>query len=171
MGRGQVKDSHLARPATGKEWSAFRRQLFREWSLGGARPVYCFACGCEIPPGLGEVEHRISARRRPDLAWTRVWMGAPFLVPVHGSGRKRCPLHDLACNAVIGSNVARRDELGRSVPLTAAEITAAMERARAVPRSSTGRDRAVLPPLARVPGYSRPPQSRPRVYDGAGRPW
>lgn len=174
MGRGQVADSHVPRPCTGPEWSRYRRQLLREWSLDGARPVLCFACSCEIEPGLAEVEHRISARRRPDLAWTRMWRGQPFLVPVHGSGRKRCPVHDLACNAILGSNAARRDEWGRSVPLTPAEITAAMGRTAGNPRSSTGRDRKVLPPPTRVRGYYRPPGESPtgqKIFAEAGRDW
>lgn len=165
MGRGQVRDSRAMGEPSGPAWSAFRRVLFGEW---GSRPK-CFACGCQVDgPDRGEVEHRISTSLRPDLAWTRWWQGEPFLVPVHGSGRKRCPACDLACNLVIGSNAARRDELGRSVPLTPAEITAAQQRTRGRGRSSTGRDRRDSPPEpAKMPGS--PPE--PRVFPAAGRAW
>jgi hypothetical protein len=164
MGRGQVKNSTDQRMAAGKEWTAFLRRLWTGPWLGEP----CFACGCAISPGLGEAEHRISVQRRPDLTWSLRWMGEPFLVPVHGSGRKRCPVHDIACNMVIGSNAARRDELGRSVPLTPAEIDAAVERARSRPRSSAGKDRRAPVRESAAPRVKLPER---RVYADAGRPW
>jgi len=153
-------------PPSGPAWTEFRRRLFADWAARG--PVRCFACGCPIAAGQGEIEHRISASRRPDLAWTKWWQGEPFLVPVHGSGKRRCPSHDLACNAVIGANAARRDDLGRSVPLTAAEIAAAQERTRARGRSATGRDRRKPPAAAPEPAATG---AKPRVFPAAGRAW
>lgn len=157
---------------------AYRPQLWREWSARG--PVLCFACRCPVRSlDYCEVEHRISARLRPDLAWTTWWQGERFLVPVHGSDysasggvNKRCGTHDLACNLVIGSNAARRDELGRSLPLTEEEIAAAMARTRSRPRSTAGRDRR-KPPGApgnqrESAGDARNPRGTPAV---TGRAW
>lgn len=162
---GQARQP-LARnaPPAGARWKEFRGALFREWG----RPA-CFACGCPVDgPGAGEVEHRISWHVRPDLTWSRFWNGEPFLVPVHGSGHKRCPVHDIACNLVIGSNIARRDSLGRSVPLTPEEITAAQQRTQGRPRSSTGRDRRQ--PARKTPEVPAAP-ARPRAFPKAGREW
>ncbi len=175
MARGPTSSTTLLRP-DGARWAEFRRYLWRSQSARG--PVACFACGCPVAgPGQGEIEHRISASRRPDLAWTEYWRGERFLVWVHGSDysarggpNKRCPVHDIACNMVIGSNAARRDELGRSLPLTPEELEAAVARAQGRPRSTAGKDRRRRPARTISENPTNAP-ARPKPDVLAGRPW
>jgi hypothetical protein len=135
MSRGQPRDSRAPGPPAGPRWSAFRRELFARWSASGTRPVLCWACGHPVPgPDGGEVQHVISWRVRPDLAWTR-----SNLRPIHGGGRKRCPDPScgLACNAVAAGQPAQ----GQPVPWSAEFIAAARARTEDGRRSGTGRDR------------------------------
>jgi len=170
MGANLASGATLWKPS-GPKWVAFRQRLFAGWARTGQ--LACFACGCPVNgPAAGEIEHRISTRLRPDLAWEQWWKGERFLVPVHGSGKKRCPVHDLACNAVIGSNAARRDELGRSLPLTPEEIAAAQARAAERPRSGTGRDRRKSRGSAAKPRETAETPKNPRGTPvSIGRAW
>ena len=108
MGRGQVRDSSLKGPPSGPGWVAFRKQLFAE--RGGA-PL-CYHCSHPVyGPARGEIQHLLSPRLYPQLAWSR-----SNLRIVHAGGAKRCPVCDLACQSISASNIAPRDEMGRPLP-------------------------------------------------------
>ena len=147
---------------------AFRKRLFGGPWLG--KP--CAACGHPIAPGLGEVQHQLSWRTRPDLAWQMTYMGQPQLVPVHAGGRKRCPdpACDLACNAILGGNACPRDELGRPVlPFPAAFLADKQAERR------QHRERGRHGFSAKPPGSARrtrePAETPRRSLLDAGRNW
>jgi hypothetical protein len=144
----------------GPGYGRFSARLWGTPRPEGFRGLPCYHCGHAIRPGLGEVQHLLSPRVRPDLAQSRA-----NVVPAHAGGRKRCPVCDLACQAIAAGNLAPRDAQGRPLPWDEAFIRARMAeraayRARAAPsapggaapRAPAGRDRA-------------------QVYRDAGRPW
>ena len=168
-----MRDSSLgARPCTGPEWTAYRRQLFRGPFAG--KP--CAACGHEIRPGLGEIQHQLSVRTHPEHAWTVTVLGSPNLVPVHGGGARRCPdpVCRLACNSILAGNAAPRDEDGRPVlpfpPDFLAAKVAERQAYRARPAPSARKPRQT----PGNPGRDRPAARaapEPRVWPDAGRAW
>jgi hypothetical protein len=163
-------------------WREFARQLWATEFRGAS----CWFCGHHIVRGLGEIEHRISPSLRPELAWKIFFSGEPFLVPVHGGGKRRCPEPgcDLDCNAIAGGNAAPRDELGRSAKWSP-EFLERKQAERRTYRAREGRSsvarRAALgldksawmrpASASRVadPVGKSPPQRR--VYADAGRQW
>jgi hypothetical protein len=149
----------------------FRRALWARWGPG----VPCWFCGHHIRSGLGEIEHRISPRLRPDLAFTTWWRGEPFLVPVHGGGRRRCPEPgcDLDCNAIAGGNAAPRDELGRSARWSETFL-AGRQAERAAHVARTGRrasPRRGLPGKPAAEPQRQPARVPARPRADVGRAW
>jgi hypothetical protein len=71
----------------------------------------CYHCKHRIAPGLGEIQHLYSVRTHPHMA-----SQISNLRPCHGGGARRCPVCDLACNAIAAGNVAPRDSEGRPLP-------------------------------------------------------
>jgi hypothetical protein len=166
IGHGQPGGVGTAR------WRAFTKQLWATEFRG--QP--CWLCGHRIIPGYGEVEHRISPSLRPDLAWSQWYRGEPFLVPVHGGGKRRCPEPSCAldCNATAGGNAAPRDELGRSAKWPP-EFLARKQQERATYRAREGRS-SVTRRAGASTGMRPAPEAKPappgrRVYADAGRPW
>lgn len=147
---------------TGPRWAAYRKMLFRRW---GNRP--CWYCHEPIAPGMGEVEHRISWRRRPDLAWQEFCPdGEPNLVPVHGAGRKRSP-SGLACNLIAASNTVARDEMGRPLPFSTEYIAEKVSERRAF--LASGRAGKQFPRNPPAPAADLPP--RKLISPFHGRDW
>jgi len=163
-----------------------RWQDFRRWLLADPlRGQPCWFCGHHFRErNLAEIEHRISPSLRPDLAWSPHWRGEPFLVPVHGGGKRRCPEPscDLDCNAIAGGNAAPRDALGRSAQWSP-EFLAGKQAERRTYRAREGRssvartaarNRGLMPgSWAADPPPRKPPRKEPsrRVWADAGRPW
>jgi hypothetical protein len=169
-GMGKIKPGIIrAAGPSGPKWTALRRRLFSP-DMWGTAPL-CYHCGHPIrSPGwqFGEVQHLLSPRTHPQLAWTVANMR-----PVHASDysrsggvNKRCPACDLACQAVAAGNLAPRDADGRPLPFPPAFTAARMaDRQRylaggKVPRSARE--------SGKVPGT---PAAEPRTFPQAGRPF
>jgi hypothetical protein len=114
---------HKSGEPSGAVWVALRARLWRTWTVNGSHKATCYACGHEILPALGEVQHLLSPSSHPQLA-----LAESNLRPIHGGGRRRCPICRLSCNSLSAGNLAARDESGRPLPFTDAFITAAQER-------------------------------------------
>jgi len=166
MGRSRKPGLIRSPSPAGPAWSAFRARLF-SWEGWGPAPD-CFHCGHAIKPGLGTVQHLISPRARPDLAWER-----SNLRPAHAGGTRRCPECDLACQEIAAGNLAPRDGQGRPLPFPPEFLKAKIaERAawkrRAGPSTRKRREARETPDL---PEKIPPKSGRPRIDVNAGRAW
>lgn len=117
-------------------WASMRATLWRTWTGNGAHAAVCYHCQHPIQ-GIGEVQHLISPRIRPELA-----MAESNLRPSHGGGKKRCPTCGLACNPLAAGNAAARDAEGRPLPFTDQFIREAQERTKTGQRPAAGRPAA-----------------------------
>jgi hypothetical protein len=165
MGRYQPRNSADPGPPTGRAWAAFRRQLFAEH---GGTPL-CWHCQHPVlGPQRGEVQHLLSPRTHPQLAWAR-----SNLKIVHAGGSKRCQVCDLSCQSISAGNLAPRDEMGRPLPFPPDFLAARIAERRAHVNRAGPRTRAragEAQPRADVP-REPVPAGRPQIDVSAGRAW
>jgi hypothetical protein len=166
MGRGQVRNSSDPGPPQGREWGAFRRMLFAEH---GNAPL-CYHCGHVVPgPSRGEIQHLLSPRTHPQLAWAR-----RNLRFTHAGGAKRCPVCDLSCQSISASNVAPRDSTGRPLPFAPDFLAAKVAERKARvnrPGPAERAPRVHVSATVMKPDSTAAAPARPRIDVNVGRPW